>query len=189
MEGTSLVVQWLRLRASTTGGAGLILAQGTKIPLAVQPNENNMPIEMGNWSVEKWNNLPRSKKQSGNYLGPWCFTPETSLKKKKKTKYIVMVSSRSVVSDSLQPRGPQCARVPCPSPSPGVCSDLCPLRCHLTISSSVAPFSCPPFFPASRSFPLSWLFPSGCQNIAASAPALPMNIQGEDIFFLLIIWE
>ena len=79
------------------------------------------------------------------------------------------------------------ARPPCLSPSPGVCSNSCPLNqwCHPTISSSVAPFSsCPHSFPASRSFPVSWLFTSGGQSIGASvsAPALSMNTQG---WFLL----
>ena len=51
--------------------------------------------------------------------------------------------------------------IPCPLPSPGVCSNSCPLSqwCHPTISSSVSPFfSCPQSFPPSESFPLSWLF-------------------------------
>ena len=54
--------------------------------------------------------------------------------------------SRSVVSDSLRPHELQNARPPCPSPSPGVHSDLCPSSpwCHPAISSSVVPFSsCP----------------------------------------------
>ena len=67
----------------------------------------------------------------------------------------------------------------CPSLSPGVCSNSCPLSqwYHPTISFSVAPFSS---FPASGSFPMSWLFPSGGQSIGASAAAsvLPMNTQG-----------
>ena len=75
------------------------------------------------------------------------------------------------------------SRLPHPSVSPRVCSDFCPLSwwCHLTISSSVAPFSsCPLSFPASRSFPVSQLFALGDQSIGASASALvhPMNIQG-----------
>ena len=70
-----------------------------------------------------------------------------------------------------------------PSLSPGVCADSCPLRwwCHPTSSSSVAPFfSCPQSYPASRSFPMIWLFASGNQSIgdSASASVLPMNIQG-----------
>ena len=69
----------------------------------------------------------------------------------------------SVMSHSLWPHGPQHARPPCPSPSPGACSSSCPLSqwCHPTISSSVVPFSsCLPSFPASGSFPMSWLFVS-----------------------------
>ena len=91
--------------------------------------------------------------------------------------------SRSIVSDSWWPHGLQHTRPPCPSPSPGACSNSCPFgqRCHPTISSSVIPFSsCPQSFPASGSFPISWLFTSGGQSIRASvsASALPMNIQG-----------
>jgi len=73
-------------------------------------------------------------------------------------------------------------RLPCPSPSSWVCSTSCPLSlwCHLTISSSIAPFSsCLQSFPASGSFPVSRLFASGGQSIGASASAsvLSMNIQ------------
>ena len=59
----------------------------------------------------------------------------------------VIMFSRSVISNSLQPR----ARLPCPSPSPGVCSNSCPLNqwCHPTILSSVIHFSCPQSFPTS----------------------------------------
>ena len=74
-------------------------------------------------------------------------------------------------------------KVPCPSLSPGVCSHSCPLSqwCYLTISSSMIPFSSSSqSFPASGSFPMSWLFTSGGQSIRASASAsdLPMNIPG-----------
>ena len=71
--------------------------------------------------------------------------------------------SLSVVSSSLQHHQLQYARLPCPSPSPGACSNSCPLSwwCHPTISSSVVPFSsCPQSFLASGSFPISWLFTS-----------------------------
>ena len=72
--------------------------------------------------------------------------------------------------------------VPCPSPSPGACSNSCPLSqwCHPTIPSSVIPFSsCPQSFPASGSFLMSRLFTSCGQSIGASASAsvLPKNIQ------------
>ena len=60
--------------------------------------------------------------------------------------FIVSVQfSRSVVSDSLQPCEPE-HRPPCPSSTPGVYPDSCPLSrwCHPTISFSVVPFSsCP----------------------------------------------
>ena len=95
--------------------------------------------------------------------------------------------SLSVVSSSLQHHQLQYARLPCPSPSPGACSNSCPLRwwCHPTISSSVAPFSsCLQSFPESGSFPMSQLFRSDDQSMGASALAsiLPMKIQG---WFLL----
>ena len=90
--------------------------------------------------------------------------------------------SYSVMSDSLQLHELQLTRLPCPSLSPTVCSNSCPLRqwCHPTISSSVAPFSsCPQSSPASGSFPMSQFFASSGQSIEASASAsvLPMNIQ------------
>ena len=80
--------------------------------------------------------------------------------------------SHSAVSDSLQPHGLQHTRLPCPSPTPGACSNSCPSsqRCHPTISSSVIPFSsCLQSFPASESFPMSQVFASGGQSIGASA--------------------
>ena len=75
------------------------------------------------------------------------------------------------------------ASLPCPSLSPGVCSNSRPLNgwCHLTISSSVTLFSfCLQSFPASGSFPMSQLFPSGGQSTgtSGSASVLPGNIQG-----------
>ena len=78
--------------------------------------------------------------------------------------------------------GLQHSRLPCPSPTPGACSNLCPLSrwCHPTISSSVIPFpSCLQSFPASGFFPMSQFFTSGGQTIAVSASAsvLPINIQ------------
>ena len=90
--------------------------------------------------------------------------------------------SRSVVSDSLQPHGLQHTRPSCPSPTPGVYSNSCPLSqwCHPTISSSVVPFSSHlQSFPASESFQMSQFFPSGGQSIGVSALAsvLPMNTQ------------
>ena len=90
--------------------------------------------------------------------------------------------SHSVMSDSLQPHGLQHARLPCPSPTAGACSNSCSSSrwCHPTISSSVVPFSSRlQSFPASGSFPLSQLFTSGGQSIevSASASILLVNIQ------------
>ena len=80
-------------------------------------------------------------------------------------------SSVTVVSNSLQPHGLQHARLPCPSPTPGAYSNSCPLSqwCHLTVLSSVIPFSsCPQSFPASGSFPMSQFFTSGGQSFSFS---------------------
>ena len=90
--------------------------------------------------------------------------------------------SRSVAFNSLQPHGLQHARLPCPSPTLGTFSNLCPLSqwYHPTISSSVIPFSsCLQSFPASGSFQMSQFFTSGGQSIGASAStSVPlMNIQ------------
>ena len=89
---------------------------------------------------------------------------------------------RSVVSNSLWSRGLQHTRPPCPSPTPRVYPNSCPLSwwCHPTVSSSIVPFSsCPQSFPASGSFQMSQLFTSGGQSIGVSASTsiLPMNIQ------------
>ena len=78
--------------------------------------------------------------------------------------------SVAVLSDSLQLHGLKHARLPCPSPSPGACSNSCPLNCwcHPTISNSVIPFvSCLQSFPASWSFPESQLFASCGQSFGA----------------------
>ena len=90
--------------------------------------------------------------------------------------------THSVVSDSLQPRGLQHTRPPCPSPPLGACSNSCPLSqwCHPTISSSVVPFSsCLQSFPASGYFQMSQFFTSGDQSIglSASTSVLPMTTQ------------
>ena len=95
----------------------------------------------------------------------------------------LLLFSCSVVSISLRPCGQQHIRLLCPSPSPRVCSNSCPLSqwCHPTISSSAVPFfSCLQSFPAAGSFPMNRLFTSGGQSIGASVSAsvLPMNIQG-----------
>ena len=83
---------------------------------------------------------------------------------------------------TLQPHESQHARPPCPSPTPGVYSNSCPLSkwCHPAISSSVVPFSsCPQSLPVSGSFPMSQSFTWGGQSIgvSASASVLPMNTE------------
>ena len=107
-------------------------------------------------------------------------------KLKSKDKFLCQIAVAVVQllkSSSLWPHGLQHARLPCPSPTPRVHSNSRPLSwwCHPTTSSSVVPFSsCPLSFPASGSFPMSWLFASGDQSIGALASAsyLPMSIQG-----------
>ena len=94
----------------------------------------------------------------------------------------VQFSSVAQSCMTLRPHEPQHARPPCPSPTPGVYSNSCPLSrwCHPAISSSVIPFSsCLQSLPASGSFPMSQLFAWGGQNIevSASASVLPMNTQ------------
>ena len=91
-------------------------------------------------------------------------------------------SVHSVVSDSFWPYESQHARTPCPSPTPGVDINSCPLSrwCHPAISSSVVPFfSCPQPLWASGSFPMSQHFTWGGQStgVSASASVLPMNTQ------------
>ena len=73
---------------------------------------------------------------------------------------ILSLFSRQVTSDSLQLHELYRARLPCPSPTPRICSSSCPWGqwCYLIISSSASPFSfCFQFFPASRSVPMNLL--------------------------------
>ena len=91
--------------------------------------------------------------------------------------------SHSVMSDSLRPHELQHTRPLCPSPTPRVHSDSCPLSqwCHPAISSSVIPFSsCPQSLPTSESFPMSQFFKWGGQStgVSASASFLPEKSQG-----------
>ena len=97
---------------------------------------------------------------------------------------VVSGSLRSIVSDSLRPRGLQHTKPPCPSPTFRAYSNSCPLHpwYHPTISSSVVPFSsCLQSFPASGSFQMSQLFASGGPSIevSASTSVLPMNTQDD----------
>ena len=95
--------------------------------------------------------------------------------------------SHSVVSDSLRPHELQHTRPPCPSPTPGVHPNPCPLSqwCHPTISSSfVSFFSWPQSFRASESFPISQLFSSGGQSIGVSASTSVLTMNTQDWFLL-----
>ena len=77
-----------------------------------------------------------------------------------------------VMSNSLRPHGLQHSRPPCPSPTPGVYPNSCPLSwwCHPTISSSVVPFStCVQSFLGSGSSQMNWFFTSGGQSIGVPA--------------------
>ena len=96
---------------------------------------------------------------------------------------LLLLFSGSVTSNLLWPHRLQHTRPPCPSPSPGVCPSSCPLHWwyHLAISSSDAIYSfCLQSFPASGTFPMSWLFASGDQSTRASAASsvIQMSIQG-----------
>ena len=96
---------------------------------------------------------------------------------------VLSLFSHSVVSGSLRSRGLQRARLPCPSPTPGACSNSCPLSrwCHPSSSSSAVPFSSRlQSFPTLGSSPVSQLFASGGQStgVSASTSVLPVNIQG-----------
>ena len=95
---------------------------------------------------------------------------------------LLLLFSREVVSYFLWPHGLQHARLPCPSLSPGVCSNSCPLSqwCCLTISSSVTLFSfLPSIFPNIRFFSNELTLHIRWWNIRASVSSsvLPMNIQ------------
>ena len=114
------------------------------------------------------------------------------LREKILTATLLLLFSHSVMSDSLWPHGLQHARLPCPSLSPRIGSNSCPLSqwCHPTISSSVVPFSsCLQSFPASGSFPMSQFFESSGQSIGVSASAsVPQWIFRVDLLEDLLVW-
>ena len=111
----------------------------------------------------------------------------TSIKGWSRKKFNRLVSSIKRFSSvaqlypTLRPHEPQHARPPCPSPTPRVYPNSCPLSqwCHITISSTVVPFSCLQSIPISGSFQMSQLSASGGQNIGVSAltSVLPKNTQ------------
>ena len=104
--------------------------------------------------------------------------------------YILLLSVAQSCPTLCNPMDCSTPGFPGPLLSPGVCSNSCPLTwwCHPAISSSVAPFfSCPQSFPASGSFPVSWLFTSGGQSIGASASVLLVN-EYSGLFSFRIDW-
>ena len=175
--GNFLVIQCLGLYAVTVEG---------QIQSLVGKLKSHKPCGMAKRkkNVIRWKNLI---KVYHNEIWRWIPTldsfPIKELSGAIPFKKYLLLFSHSVVSNSLGSHGLQHSRLPCPSPSSGVYSNSCPLSqwCHPTISSSAIPFSsCFHSFPASKSFPMSWLLLSRGQSTGASASAsvLPMNIQG-----------
>ena len=122
--------------------------------------------------------MPEESHRQRNLVGysPW------GCKELDMTEQLTLQFSCPAMSDSLWSHEQKHTRPPCPSPTPGVYPNSCPLSqwCHPTTSSSVIPFSsCPLTFPASGSFPMSQLFTSGDQSIGVSdsTSVLPMNTQ------------
>ena len=114
------------------------------------------------WPISTWKNVQQY----------YCF-------KKMQTKNYNQFSC-SVGSDFLWPHGLWHSRLPCPSPTPGVCSNSSPLSrwCHPTISSS-RPLLLPSIFPSIRVFSNESVLHIMCQSkgTSTSASAFPMNIQ------------
>ena len=135
----------------------------------IQSKEFSRPEYWSGWSTPSPGNIPDPGIEAVDINSP-------------QIKFSLVQFSRSVVSDSLQPHESQHARPPCPSPTPRVYPNSCPLSrwCHPIISSSVVPSSsCTQSFPASGSFQMSQHFVSGGQSIgvSASTSVLPMNTQ------------
>ena len=160
----------------SSGWQGLIdstyLGSWSSHPVSLKGTQGDY-CSSGRICCEKW-------PESLHHHFPWC--PRESKWIIRLEKWGSVQFSHSVISDSLRPHGLQHARPPCLSPTPGIYPNSCPLSqwCHLTISSSVIPFSSHlQSFPASGSFPRSQFFPSGGQSIgvSASTSVLPMNTQ------------
>ena len=123
----------------------------------------------------------------------WLNTPTTRQSPKCCSKRLLTCSvqfSRLFVSDCLWPGGLQHARLLCPSLTPRLYSNSCPLSqwCHPTISASVVPFSSRlQSFPASGSFPVSQFFDSGGQSMTCSGPANSMFMIMYNFILLYIV--
>ena len=130
-------------------------------------SERRDRIQQGRWEVWEAPASVSSSKVLWNTIVPECLS-------QLKTRGLGFHQfNNSVMSDSLQPHRLQHTRLPCPSPSPRVCSKSCPLSwwCHPTISSHFPLFSCHQYFPASGSFPRNQFFTLGGQSIGVSALA------------------
>ena len=113
-----------------------------------------------------------------------CKSLKPFYKKRWKLEVSPVQFSCSVVTNSLQPHGLQHTRLPCPSPTPRVCSNSIPLSqwCHPTISSSVVPFSSSlQSFPASGSFPISQFFASGGQKYWSFSFSISLSNEYSDL--------
>ena len=132
-----------------------------------------------NLVTSKWKDSIRCRANSHRIKPDFCFKPPSVTGTRSYS--LSLQFSRSVVSDGLWPHGLQYTRPPCPSPTPGACSNSRPSSqwCHPTMSSSVVHFSCLQSFQVSGPFPMSQLFTSGGQRIgtSASASVIPMSIQ------------
>ena len=122
-----------------------------------------------------------------------CSAPGSSVHGILQARVLECISSvQSLSCPTLWPHGPQQARPPCPSPTPGVYSNSGPLSrwCHPTFSSCVVPFSsCPQSFPASGSFQMSQFLASGGQSTGSFSFSIsPSNEQSGLISFSWTGW-
>ena len=133
------------------------------------------PLSMGFSRQECWSGVPFKSRdsQKSNLLWYMNFIviqkhlkhgfihKHVQSKASLNSKLISVQFSHSVVSDSLRPYGLQHARLPCPSPTPGACSNSCPSIwwCHPTISSCHPLFLLPSVFPSIRVFSYESVFP------------------------------
>ena len=124
--------------------------------------------------------IPRENFHSKIYMQPNVYSSTIHNSQGMEVTFNSVQFSRSVMSNSMRPHESQHARPPCPSPTPWVYSNSCPLSqwCNPAVSSSVVPFSsCPQSLPATGSFPMRQLFTSGGQStgVSASTSVLPMD--------------
>ena len=167
----------------------VIRTQG-KGPVTTQEAELDLPVSVSGSPAELWSTVACCRDRSTGSSSPEgrvgirpfgdASNPITESQTPRLGQFSSVQLSDSVLSNSLQLHGLQHTRPPCPSSTPRVYSNSCPLSrwCPPTISFSVIPFSHLQSFPASGSFPMSQFFASGGQSIgvSASASVLPMNI-------------